>query len=170
MYMLLVRLTKHLAMYYIQCLIKEFGMGSNGEQNKTYQTTNFSKQEILSNHKSVLSSHGISSSDKDNDIPLLCWMPELHNNPYRQRFIAVSSTCSTKPLSRLLTIIISKIQDGLKRYTDTIYSRNGVNQIWILKNSKELLEHLKSKAISKVSSIKTFDFFPRLIQQFPMNN
>ena len=40
----------------------------------------------------------------------------------------------------------------------TIYSRNGANQMWILKNSKELLEHLKSKAISKVSSIKTFDF------------
>ena len=30
------------------------------EQNKTHQATNFSKQEILSNHKSVLSSHGIS--------------------------------------------------------------------------------------------------------------
>ena len=44
------------------------------------------------------------------------------------------------------------------RYTDTIYSRNGVNQMWILKNSKELLEHLKSKAISKDSSNKTFDF------------
>ena len=30
--------------------------------------------------------------------------------------------------------------------------------MWILKNYKELLEHLKSKAISKVYSIKTFDF------------
>ena len=30
--------------------------------------------------------------------------------------------------------------------------------MWIFKYSKELLEHLKSKAISKVSSIKTFDF------------
>ena len=42
--------------------------------------------------------------------------------------------------------------------TCSIYSRNGVNQMWILKNSKELLDHLKSKTISKVSSIKTFDF------------
>ena len=33
-----------------------------------------------------------------------------------------------------------------------------INQMWILINSKELLEHLKSKAISKVSSIKTVDF------------
>ena len=29
--------------------------------------------------------------------------------------------------------------------------------MWILKNSKELLEHLKSKAIIQVSSIKTLD-------------
>ena len=72
-------------------------------------------------------------------------------------------------MSKLLTIILPKIKDGLKRYSDTIYSRNGVNQMWILKNSKESLEHLKFKAISKVSSPKTFDF-PCFIQQFPMNN
>ena len=46
--------------HYIQCFVSELGMGSNGKQNKTYQITNFSKQEILSNHKSILSSHGIS--------------------------------------------------------------------------------------------------------------
>ena len=55
-------------------------MGSNGEQNKTYQATNFFTQGILSNNKSVLSSQGISSSDKDNDIPLLYWIPKLHKN------------------------------------------------------------------------------------------
>ena len=95
-------------------------MGSNGEQNKTYQATNLSKHEILSNHKSVLSSHGISSSDKDNDIPLLYWIPKLHNNPNKQRFIAGSSACSAKPLSTLLTIILFKIKDGLKRYSYTM--------------------------------------------------
>ena len=56
-------------------------------------------------------------------------------------------------------IIISKIKDGLKRYTYTIYSRNSVNQIWILQNSKELLEHLISKVLSKISAIKTFELY-----------
>ena len=46
------------------------------------------------NHKSFISSHGISSSDKDNDIPLFYWIPKLHRTPYKQRFIAGSSTCS----------------------------------------------------------------------------
>ena len=40
--------------------------------------------------KSVISSHDISSSDKYNDIPLLYWIPKLHTNPYKQRFIAGS--------------------------------------------------------------------------------
>ena len=48
------------------------------------------------------------------------------NKTYKQLFIVRSSTCCTKPLSKLLTTIISKIKDGLKRYTDTIYYRNGV--------------------------------------------
>ena len=39
-----------------------------------------------------------------------------------------------------------------------IYSRSGINQMWILKNSKELLEHLKSNYFSRVHSIKAFDF------------
>jgi hypothetical protein len=36
-------------------------------------------------------------------------------------------------------------------YCATVYARSGVNQMWILKNSKELLESLKSP-------IKTYDF------------
>ena len=57
------------AKYYIQCFIKEHGMGSNREQNKTPISPN-----INFYHKSVLSS----SSDKDNDIPLLYWIPKSY--------------------------------------------------------------------------------------------
>ena len=39
-------------------------------------------------------------------------------NAYKQRFNAFS--CSTNPLSKLLTIIFTKIKGGLKRYIDTI--------------------------------------------------
>ena len=46
----------------------------------------------------------------------------------------------------------------IQKYCQTIYSRSGINQKWILKNSKELLETLDSYSLSKISSIKTFDF------------
>ena len=43
-------------------------------------------------------------------------------------------------------------------YCATVYARSGVNQMWILKNSKELLENLKSPIFSQIYSIKTYDF------------
>jgi len=50
------------------------------------------------------------------------------------------------------------VKTGLQGYCDTSYSRGGVNQIWILKNSKYLLEYIQSRSLSSCNSIKTFDF------------
>ena len=82
----------------------------------------------------------------------------MHKNPYKHRFIAGSSKCSTKPLSILLTKLLTHIKQGLQKYCETSYSRSGVNQMWILKNSKELLEHLQSPIFNHITSIKSFDF------------
>jgi hypothetical protein len=34
----------------------------------------------------------------------------------------------------------------------------GVNRMWILKNSKDLLEYIQSRSLSSCNSIKAFDF------------
>ena len=41
---------------------------------------------------------------------------------------------------------------------DTNYSRSGGNQMWILKNSKTMLEYIQSRSLSSCNSTKTFDF------------
>ena len=82
----------------------------------------------------------------------------MHKNPYKHRFIAGSSKCSTKPLSILLTKLLTHIKQCLQKYCETAYSRSGVNQMWILKNSKELLEHLQSPNFNHITNIKFFDF------------
>ena len=41
------------------------------------------------------------------------------------------------------------------RFTVT---RGGVNQVWILKNSSDLLEYIQSRSLSSCNSINTFDF------------
>jgi hypothetical protein len=46
---------------------------------------------------------------------------------------------------------------GLLSYCDTSYSRDGVNQIWILKNSKDQLVHIKAMSLSTSNSTNTFD-------------
>ena len=112
----------------------------------------------MDNHKSVLNSFGITTNESDLELPYLFWIPKMHKTPYKHRFIAGSSKCSTKPLSILLTKLLTEIKHGLQKYCSTAYSRNGINQMWILKNSKELLEQLKSPVFNNVTSIKSFDF------------
>ena len=96
--------------------------------------------------------------DEELDLPSLYWIPKLHKCPFKQRYIAGSAKCSTKPLSKLLTCILSAVKTRLQNYCDTSYSRGGVNQMWILKNSKDLLEYIQSRSLSSCNSIKTFDF------------
>ena len=105
-----------------------------------------------------MSSSNIDNVGKDPDLPLLYWIPKLHKDPYKQRFIAGSSICSTKPLSKLLTSILTTIKEGLQKYYDIVYSHSGINQLWILKNSKQLLDSIQTNYITSINSIKTFDF------------
>ena len=82
----------------------------------------------------------------------------MHKNPYKHRFVAGSSKCSTKPLSILLTKLLTHIKQGLQKYCKTASPRSGINQMWILKNSKELLDHLKSPNFNLITNFKSFDF------------
>ena len=61
----------------------------------------------------------LKTKDEELDLPSLYWIPKLYKCPYTQRYIAGSSKCSTKPLSKLLTSIVhvvSAIKDGLQSY------------------------------------------------------
>jgi len=66
--------------------------------------------------------------------------------------------CSTKPLSKLVTCILSAVKTGLQSYCDTSYSWGGVNQMSVLKNSKDMLEYIQPRSLSACNCIKTFDY------------
>jgi hypothetical protein len=143
--------------HYIDWLLKELGI-DNSLGNPTYTPTTLTKEEILDNHRSVLCSFGISTKDEELDLPSVYWIPKLHKCPFKQRYIAGSAKCTTKPLSKLLICILPAVKTRLQSYCDPSYSRGGVNQMWILKNSKDLLEYIQSRSLSSCNSIKTFDF------------
>ena len=56
---------------------------------------------------------------KDN-VPLLYWLPKLHKNPYKARFIANSSSCTTTELFKLLTSCLTTIKNVIK-YCKKVY-------------------------------------------------
>jgi hypothetical protein len=90
--------------YYYEILLKELGINNNTSGNTTYKPTSFDKDEILANHRSFMTSVSmtsvsIPSGKESEDLSYLYWIPKLHKTPYKERYIAGSSTYSTKELS-----------------------------------------------------------------------
>ena len=90
-------------------------------------------------------------------LPTMYWIPKLHKTPYKARFIANSSVCTTTHLSKLLTSCLTKIKDHFISYCDKTYDNSGINCFWSIKNSGEVLRKFENKHF-KASSISTYDF------------
>ena len=72
-------------------------------------------------------SFGISTKDKELDHLALYWIYKLHKCQFQLRYIAGYAKFSTKPLSKLLTSILSAVKIGLQSYCDTSYLRGSVD-------------------------------------------
>ena len=85
------------------------------------------------------------------------WLPKLHKRPYKARFIANSSSCTTTELSKLLTSCLTAIKAKVIKYCETVYERSGKNMFWPIKNSGEVLSKLKDIGY-QATSLSTYDF------------
>ena len=143
---------------YIDIPVKELGINSANRDNPTYIPIDGSFETIVKSHNQFITSVELEMSEEHQNLPYLYWTPKLHKSPYKHQFIAGSSKCTTKDLSCLLTKLLSTIKDGLVRYCNTKTSRNGVNAMWILKNSTSLLSSLQQLDVHTATSVQTFDF------------
>ena len=71
----------------------------------------------------------------------------------KSQCIVVSSKCTTTWLSSLLAKILSIMKTGLEKFCSTKISHTGVNGMWILKNSTNLLSSLAHLGFCKATSI-----------------
>ena len=88
---------------------------------------------------------GLFVDEDHSKLPTLYWLPKLHKRPYKSRFIANSSACTTTELSILLTSCLTAIKNHVIKYCTTVYERNGKNLFWSIKNSGQILDKLKSR-------------------------
>ena len=107
--------------HYVDILIEELGLHSL-PGNPTYNLTDLSASEVLDNHTSVLTSFGIQSNSEELDLPYMYWISKMHKSPYKHRFIAASSKCSTKPLSILLTKLSKVFRSTARQPTQEVGS------------------------------------------------
>ena len=76
---------------------------------------------------------GLFVDEAHSKLPSLYWLPKLHKRPYKSRFIANSSACTTTELSILLTSCLTAIKNHVIKYCTTVYGRNGKNHFGLLK-------------------------------------
>ena len=100
---------------------------------------------------------GLFVDEDHTKLPTLYWLPKLHKRPFKSRFIANSSACTTTELSILLTSCLTAIKNHVIKYCTTVYERNGKNLFWSIKNSGEILNKLKSRGFL-ASCLSTYDF------------
>ena len=95
--------------------------------------------------------------EEHSKLPTLYWLSKLHKRPYKLRFIANSSSCTTTELSILLTSCLTAIKNHVIKNCTTVYERNGKKLFWTIKNSGEILNNLKYRGFL-ASSLSTYDF------------
>ena len=144
--------------YYIDVLKKELGINNNLgiKGNDVYLPVHQHKDDILNFHENyMLQNCNIKTSDKDHSLPLIFWIPKLHKNPYKSRFIAGATNCSTKQLSVEVTLCLITIRKHFHKYCSAIQQYTGINYFWSFNNSMEFISKLKN---SKAKTIHTVDF------------
>ena len=77
--------------------------------------------------------------------------------PYKARFIANSSSCTTTELSKLLTSCLTAVKKHVIKYCEKVYERSGENLFLSIKNSGEILDKLKAIDFN-ATSLSTYDF------------
>ena len=87
----------------------------------------------------------VSVNEDQERLPTFYWLPKLHNKPFKARFIANSSSCTTTELSKLLTSCLTTIKNHVIKYSEKVYEGSGKNHFWSIKNSCEVLNKLKSR-------------------------
>ena len=120
---------------------------------------------ISTDEKSVVNKHcsdietkfAVGITERQEKLPTFYWLPKLHKRPYKARFIANSSSCTTTSLSKVLNSSLTAIKNHWIKYCEKTYEREGINYFWPIKNSTEILNKLKTKGF-QASTISTYDF------------
>ena len=115
------------------------------------------EKQIISDHITQVSKFKVRIEENQIKLPTMYWIPKLHKQPYKSRFIANSSSCTTTNISKLLTSCLTAIKTHVHRYCEKVYENSGKNLFWSIKNSGEILDKIRLSNYT-VSSISTYDF------------
>ena len=146
--------------FYAHVLLKELGL-INNEPSSTYaMISDNSRDQIISQHKSEIKDiFNINVQDDMLTLPDIYWLPKLHKNPLKFRFIIASKHCTTKSLSKDISSIFTLFQKHIETYHNKAHFYSGVKTNWIVHNRDAVLNSVKKSTIRRSAKcLSSFDF------------
>ena len=109
--------------FYRKYVLDPADKASNNELSKKISNDQAYK-ETSEEEKSVVNGHcnqsalkfSVCVKERQDRLPTVYWLPKLHKRPYKARFIANSSSCTTTELSKLLTSCLTVVKNYVIRY------------------------------------------------------
>ena len=140
-------------MYYINTLKRELV-----ETNAYKLQPSLSERVIVDGHGCHTAlQFGVKAKENQDKVPTLYWLPKLHKKPYKARFIANSSSCTTTELSKLLTACLTAVKNMLSSIVKR-YMRDRVKTYFdLLKIQVKFLDKLKARDFN-ATSLSIYDF------------
>jgi len=135
--------------YYIEVLRNELANSS------TFVETESDVRDIIDDH--LLHTEMLEAKSQDCNVPTMYWLPKLHKNPYKFRFISASSKCTTTKLSVALSGALTCIKELVVNACNKTYENSGINCFWSVKNSLEVLDRLRT-IDRNITSVDSYDF------------
>ena len=143
--------------FYICRILEELGIP--GDRSSTYKLSSCEKESIIDTNITLCEKLGLSIDDNQKKLPFMYWMPKMHYTPSRARFIVASGTCSTKPISQVISKIFKKIFHQTQSFHKKCTFYKNYNRFWVVENSTPIIEKLDHINVKrKAREISTYDF------------
>ena len=121
-------------MYYINTQKQELSTA------KTYEHNRLDETSFVDKHRCHMAAKfSVFVGEDHRKLPTLYWLPKLHKRPYKSRFIATSSSCTTTYLSILVTSCLTALKNHVIKYSTKVYERNVKILFWSIKSQVKFL-------------------------------
>ena len=147
--------------FYAEVLIKELGLDKLQTDSGTYKSIdNINIDRLIDNHtKKLGSDFGLKVKEVNQCLPSIYWLPKMHKNPSKARFIIAASKCTVKPLSKAVTSIFKLFYTQIETYNRKCQFFTGVNTFWVTLNNQSVIKSLnKLNKHQRAKHVTTFDF------------
>ena len=128
--------------FYVSVITRELGLNNHSSTDTCKNAGSLSANDIIDgNIRDLKIKFGTGNSPIENHrLPNMYWMPKMHKNPIKARFIIASAKSSIKPLTRTITSVFRLFFRQIQTCNDKCRFFTGVNTFWVVQNNKPVID------------------------------